>query len=482
MNNVKPQEKPKVVGNTASVSFGKCKLCPGTGHATSKCFVYKSLADRKQRALALGLCSRCLNNKHKTADCPGNKASLPYKCFSCGKSEHHGALCPQIFSDKPEKKIFNIQMGSDILVPVVTLRVSREKRSVRCSFLLDTGAQFSIINKELVDRRVGVCLSPPMSRRVSSFDEPVKNSKGFNYPADLTLPCGLKVYCIFFAMEKFRLNVRVPMLNTVVNNLEVAGYSVSPDFPRTEDIEIFGIIGNDILQYFSKFSLENISLFDKVNGRLIRLANGYIPFGSVINYIHPGEEKIFLTKVGEREFPWVENSPAISVSKCVHFDDDVIVEEAKTVVNKFSKLDTPFRERPEFFDNSDYSYSFNSKVFYNSNFDSKTLEKSDIKVKSKKSFNFTPPKTLGKQSSLVQFALDPVGYQFDPLQELFPDSNVEYGLDSFYKLESIGIKETDSPSYETEQLDLFKNSITYKDGHYNVRLPWKSDLVKFPLI
>ena len=95
----------------------------------------------------------------------------------------------------------------------------------------------------------------------------------------------------------------------------------------------------------------------------------------------------------------------------------------------------------------------------------------------KSSFNFLPPKNLGKQSFLVQFALDPVGYQFDPLQELFPDSNVEYGLDSFYKLESIGIKDLDGPSYEKEQIDLFKNSITYHNGHYYVKLPWKSELI-----
>ena len=78
---------------------------------------------------------------------------------------------------------------------------------------------------------------------------------------------------------------------------------------------------------------------------------------------------------------------------------------------------------------------------------------------------------------LVQFALDPVGYQFDPMQEHFPDSNVEYGLDSFYKLGSIGIRDIDSPSYEKEQIDLFRNSITYDNGHYNVRLPWKSELI-----
>ena len=63
------------------------------------------------------------------------------------------------------------------------------------------------------------------------------------------------------------------------------------------------------------------------------------------------------------------------------------------------------------------------------------------------------------------------------MQELFPDSNVEYGLDSFYKLESIGIRDIDGPLYEKEQIDLFRNSITYDNGHYKVRLPWKSELI-----
>ena len=73
--------------------------------------------------------------------------------------------------------MINVQMVSDIFVTVVTLAVGREKRSVRCSFLLDIGVQFSIINKQLVDKRVGVCLSPSMSRNVSSFDMPMKKVK-----------------------------------------------------------------------------------------------------------------------------------------------------------------------------------------------------------------------------------------------------------------------------------------------------------------
>ena len=67
-------------------------------------------------------------------------------------------------------------------------------------------------------------------------------------------------------------------------------------------------------------------------------------------------------------------------------------------------------------------------------------------------------------------------YQFHPLQEVFPESNVEYGLDSFYKLESTGIKDEDSSFYDVEQVEKFSKSIFLKDGHYHVELPWKKDM------
>ena len=55
---------------------------------------------------------------------------------------------------------------------------------------------------------------------------------------------------------------------------------------------------------------------------------------------------------------------------------------------------------------------------------------------------------------------------------------MEYGLDNFYSLESIGIKEEDSLAYENDQVEKFKESVTYKDGHYYVKLHWKADLIK----
>ena len=77
---------------------------------------------------------------------------------------------------------------------------------------------------------------------------------------------------------------------------------------------------------------------------------------------------------------------------------------------------------------------------------------------------------------LVNCALEPFDFQFDHLEGVFPCAGVEYGLDNFYYLESIGIEEEGS-SYELEQVQNFSDSISFQDGHYYVRLPWNKDIV-----
>ena len=121
-------------------------------------------------------------------------------------------------------------------------------------------------------------------------------------------------------------------------------------------------------------------------------------------------------------------------------------------------------------------YHIESRTFYNSSLNQETRQPSKpVKIKLPQ---FVPPKQLGKQQLLVNFALNPVGYKFDPLQEIFPNSCVEYGLDNFYNLESIGIKDETSPAYEDQQVKEFSKSISFYDGHNHVQLPWKQDLIE----
>ena len=312
-----------------------------------------------KRASDLSLCNRCLSDRHKTSECPGIRASLPYKCFNCSKSEHHGAMCPQSLSIS-SKNILNCQSGSEIFVPVLSLKVSKGKKSFKCSFLLDTGAQFSIINKQIIDSKLGDCCGAPLTRLVSSFGVPAGASKGYNFLANLTLPCGGKTRCLFFAKEGFKLSLQIPMLPSVVKNLELAGYSVSPNYPgrNTECIEILGILGNDILQDFTLFDLVDVELF-KFSIKVIKLANGSIPFGSVENFIHPSERKSFLQRVSESLKPCgsdsqvatsslvdiskvsvkLNNSSEVSNSKLVKFASEV----NEPLKDNFSKFQVPSR-------------------------------------------------------------------------------------------------------------------------------------------
>ena len=452
----------------------RCKFCPSTDHSSSKCSSYAMLESRKARASSLGICSRCLNQKHNTSDCPGLKAALPYRCYVCGKSEHHGALCPQAKEFSKQDKMFNINTVSDIICPIVSLPVSRGKTRARCNFLLDSGAQFSIINKEFVERKVGPCLSPPISRLVSSFGLPAAEKKGFNYTAYLRLPCGMNTYCIFFAIEGFSLSVEIPKLTNVIQSMNDHEYFVSPDFPKVkgDDIEIFGIIGNDILQCFDQYSLERAFIYNKQSCKVIKLANGYIPYGTGLNYMPPNEEADYILRV--------KDGPPKKVLPN-SFENKVKCDSYKTNVEVFESVDVNNSKQTDVKFNEDL-YNGDTLVFHNSflkdSVRPKVEKRGDVSVSSLKGLrNFTPPKRLGKANYLVNFALEPKGHQFDPLQEIFANSSVEYGLDNFYSLESVGIKE-DVSIYESDQVESFKKSISYKHGHYYVKLPWNSDFVK----
>ena len=99
---------------------------------------FLSLKDRIRRALDLGLFSLCLNNNHKMAECPGTRGALPFKCVSCDKPEHHGALCPKVLTKTHSSGIMNCQFGFDVFVPIISLEIKRKNGKTYLPFLLDT--------------------------------------------------------------------------------------------------------------------------------------------------------------------------------------------------------------------------------------------------------------------------------------------------------------------------------------------------------
>ena len=68
-------------------------------------------------------------------------------------------------------------------------------------FLLDSGAQFSSVCKEAIEKYVEGH-SPPMARLVYSYGQVIgRRTKGHNYTGKLSLPCGQKIDVDFFAAE-----------------------------------------------------------------------------------------------------------------------------------------------------------------------------------------------------------------------------------------------------------------------------------------
>ena len=212
-------------------------------------------------------------------------------------------------------------------------------------------------------------------------------------------------------MEGFSLSIQVHKLSTVIQSVNNHYYVVSPDFPRVkgEDIKIFGIIDNDILQCFNQFSLEKACTFGKWGCGVAKVDNGYLPYGSGINFMPPNEECEYIDRIlGSNDKIVVGNDSDLCKTK----DQNVTVFESSKIV-KDGDL-----------------YDGETRIFYNSvtvtetaNKGIETMQKEFVSFtphkKQKESVSFTPPEILGKERLVVNFAVNPAGYQSDPLQDIF---------------------------------------------------------------
>ena len=80
----------------------------------------------------------------------------------------------------------------------------------------------------------------------------------------------------------------------------------------------------------------------------------------------------------------------------------------------------------------------------------------------------------------VNFVMNPKQSYFDPLAEIFNESNVERNIDKMFSCESLGIREDleMENDYDRAKIKEFEESIEFKDGAYNVKLPWHEEKIK----
>ena len=84
-----------------------------------------------------------------------------------------------------------------------------------------------------------------------------------------------------------------------------------------------------------------------------------------------------------------------------------------------------------------------------------------------------------KVKTIVNLVMDPLKSYFNPLENILEDSEVDNGLEYLFSLESMGIKKDDKElvSFDEEQIEKFKEGISFQEGYYNVELPWYPDKI-----
>jgi hypothetical protein len=79
----------------------------------------------------------------------------------------------------------------------------------------------------------------------------------------------------------------------------------------------------------------------------------------------------------------------------------------------------------------------------------------------------------------LKVGLAPRTSHFDPLSELFPESPTQHGLESLYKLESIGISDNSEPSdYDLARIEKFKRGVELRGKQYYVEFPWHKEILQ----
>lgn len=366
-----------------------CKFCSGNGHGMFSCRKYNSHDTRLSRCTELKMCSLCTSFKHLKEQCP---RKLNFLCHLCNTKEHVAAMCPKFVGVKEEPKVVlglcmnSSTRGSEILLPTLTVQMSRggKPTSVRC--LVDSCSQRSYvsstvmkrINSEFPETDARLLINTYTNSSYRNFAEAMvsvnlgDNNNTFNIP--------------FYVDSKFDLKFDMVDMPVAAANISAKFELADSGFKdmKGDCVQLEGILGADALQFFKQFTR-----VDCMNGSAFSIPNGVLPFGNIDN---------FLT--------W----PQIC-----------------------RKYDT-----------------------------SSPLSTSDNDV----------------ESSIVSSILNPINRYFDPIHDVIDHSLVEGNLEDLFKIESLGFTDDSVSDFDAQQIEQFQQGISFKDGHYHVKLPWYQDKIK----
>ena len=295
-----PTGSPKS-GPSATFMKGKpvpqtspCKFCSLSGHSMTSCTKYKTPEDRIRRCTALGLCKYCSSSKHDAESCPGLRDELSFRCFKCKALSHITALCTKAkeqstFPRPGTSTSYNnlcINAGAltdqDIILPTLTLNFTHRYTSCKIRCLLDLGSQRSYLANSLM-RDFGM-----NENTLTQYDCNIKTFNGEQLHK--VRECALMVETAPEKKMLFPMLFSPLDLNFNVSNLELALENIQRQEMKLADshfndigadvTEIRGLLGTDILQHLTPFTFLKV-----LNGTVISVPQGVIPFGHVGNYL-----------------------------------------------------------------------------------------------------------------------------------------------------------------------------------------------------
>ena len=304
-----------------------------------------------------------------------------------------------------------------------------------CTFLLDTGAQCSIIDFNSVSDLKHLCC--PTSKSLVSLGMK-KLVKGYTLSSAIRLPCTEVLDIEFFCLPSFHLDIKVPGISDSISNLKESGIPLSCNLPvyKNDSIAINGILGIDVLSKFKVFDLSSLS-----TQGLLRLSNGFIPVGTINSLTAEVVDKLY------SDIPEME--PSVSLRNKFSSLSEIALDSLNKGGKEVSHFHSGKRARKKLSKNKNIKKKYASS--------SKTSESVDNKY--------------------VNFVLDPKSTYFSPLSQVFPLSHVEHGLENLYSMESIGIRDNTS-LYDDSEIESFEKGIEFRDGKYHVGIPWRQDILE----
>ena len=259
-----------------------CKLCEGK-HFMNSCVAYSSPKLRRERCVALRLCTNCSSANHHTKDCPAKRYGLSRPCWVCKSRVHITALCssnaksktksgnsinlPSTSSnqdtEEDDERVSNnvcINLGnssSGHILPTISLKMRNGNKVIPVRVLLDLGSQRSYFHPSVLSKlSIDIYSLPSHNSSIKTFlGEQVRTMR--HLELDLNICCRTFKKLPVYIDSELDVSFDVKGLMGAIYNIKACGFKVADSFYTGNHADqvtnIEGLLGTDALCLMKHF-------------------------------------------------------------------------------------------------------------------------------------------------------------------------------------------------------------------------------------